>query len=184
MDRLARLADLVGQRSTIDREISAILGRPVHSGHFGEYVAGVVFGIDLNPSASARSHDGNFNDGALAGKTVNVKYATKRHGLLNLAASENLADHPDFYLVMTGPRVAPATSRGTVAPWVIHAVYLFESRQLLAVLATRGVRPGTATSVRRGLWEAAMVYPEARNQGLLMSEDQREALALFAGDRE
>jgi hypothetical protein len=132
------------RRNALDREMAAILDRPVQSGHFGEYVAAAVFGIELNPAANAEGTDGTFTSGALSGNTVNVKYATKGYGLLNLSASDDVAAHPDLYLVLTGPRAAPATSRGTAAPWVIDAVYLFESRLLLTELADLGLRPGTA----------------------------------------
>ena len=39
MDDLPALANLLRQRNALDREIARILNRPVHSGHFGEYVA-------------------------------------------------------------------------------------------------------------------------------------------------
>jgi hypothetical protein len=181
IQHLAKLADLIGKRNVIDAEIAAILSRPVHSGHFGEYVASVIFGIELNPSASAKSFDGRFRGGPLAGRSVNVKYGTTRDGNLNLGTSPNPGDHPDFYLVLTGPRATTGTSRGTTAPWTIHDVFLFESRQLLAALAARGIRPGTAASVRRELWDAATVFPEARNTQLPLAQEQRDALLLFNG---
>ena len=182
MKDLKPLAELLRRRSVIDREIAAILNRPVHSGHFGEYVASTIFGIDLNPSANARSHDGHFTEGLLAGRSVNVKYATTRDGNLNLGASTDPAAHPDFYLVLTGPRVQAGTSRGAFASLAVHAVFLFESPRLLGALAARGLRPGPATSVRRVLWDEAMLYPEARNPQMLLSQEQRDALSLFAGE--
>jgi hypothetical protein len=180
MNQLARLADLLRQRNCLDEEIGSILGRPVHSRHIAEYVAAAVFGIDLNVSASARGHDGRFESGPLAGRTVNVKYGSKRDGNLNLTESSELAHHPDFYLVLTGPRVAPISSRGTAAPWVINSVYLFESNTLLAALAARGVRPGTAASVVGSLWQAAEIYPDATNEQLLLTPEQVAMLALFS----
>jgi hypothetical protein len=166
------------RRNALDREIAAILGRPVHSGHFGEYVAAAIFGIALNPSASAKGHDGRFTDGPAAGKSVNIKYQTKRKGLLAVVASHDPADHPDYYLVLTGPRAPAATTRGTAAPWVINAVYLFESKALLEALNARGIQPGIV-GVGVQQWEDAMVYPNPRNPRLPLTPDQRAAIALF-----
>jgi hypothetical protein len=42
------------------------------------------------------------------------------------------------------------------------------------------VKIGIATSVRKHLWQAAMIYPEQVNPALILSEEQRVALALFA----
>ena len=42
------------------------------------------------------------------------------------------------------------------------------------------VKLGIATSIRKHLWQAAMIYPEQVNRTLVLSEEQRTALALFA----
>ena len=42
------------------------------------------------------------------------------------------------------------------------------------------VKPGVASSVRKHLWNAAMIYPEQVNQTLILTDEQRNALALFA----
>ncbi|MBA2598127.1 MAG: hypothetical protein H0V00_15995 [Chloroflexia bacterium] len=176
------MAELLRQRSTIDHEIATILKRPVHSGHFGEYVANAIFGIELNQSANAKSHDGRFTDGPMTGQSVNVKYQTRHRGLLNLGLSTDPEDHPDFYFVLTGPPISMGPTHDTFAPLCVDAVYLFESRSLLNELAVRGLQPGVARSVRRTLWDAAMIYPEARNPLLALNREQRAALALFAGE--
>ena len=73
MNSLAELSELIRERNSIDRKIGTILGRPVHSGHFGEYVAAAIFGIELHPSASYKGSDGYFTQGPLTGKSVNIK---------------------------------------------------------------------------------------------------------------
>jgi hypothetical protein len=179
MFNLSKLAHLIDRRNNIDNEIAALIGRPPHSGHIGEYVAAAIFGIDLHASAATKADDGRFTDGPLQGRSVNIKYGSRRDGMLNLVGSLNPADHPDVYLVLTGPTVGPISSRGLTAPWVIHAVYLFASKDLLQVLSARGRHPGIATSLRREVWEAAMLYPEPRNSLLQLTERQRADLSLF-----
>ena len=53
--------------------------------------------------------------------------------------------HPDFYLVLAGPKSGPISSRGTIRPWVISSVFLFEAEELVNALG--GARIGIATSV-------------------------------------
>lgn len=111
-DHLQRLASLVKQRNAVDREIAQILGRPALPGHFGEFVASVIFGIALTDSASQKGIDGHFTDGPLAGRSVNVKFYTKNDGLLDV----NADSPPDFYLVLAGPRTPAESSRGKTRP--------------------------------------------------------------------
>lgn len=182
MTELEQLAALIHRRNAIDSELATIIGRPAHAGHIGEYVAAAIFDIDLHSSAVTKAHDGYFRDGPLAGKSVNIKYGSRRDGLLNLAQSSDPADHPDLYLVLTGPTIGAVSSKGLAAPWVIHAVYLFESRALVEFLTGLGRTPGVATSVRKHLWEAAMVYPEASNPVFELNETQRQMLSLFRSE--
>lgn len=179
MSNLTQLAELIKRRNTIDGEIAALIDRPPHSGHIAEYVAAAIFGIDLHASASTKADDGRFVDGPLQGRSVNIKYGSRRDGTLNLVESLDPADHPDVYLVLTGPTVGALSSRGRTAPWVIHAVYLFASRDLLQALSARGRRPGVATSVLRELWEAAMIFPDPRYPIFQLTSSQRENLRLF-----
>jgi len=86
--------------------------------------------------------------------------------------------HPDFYLVLAGPKSGPISSRGTIRPWVISSVFLFEAEELVNALG--GARIGIATSVRRQLWNDAEIYPEQRTMRLLLSPEQRALLAHFA----
>lgn len=70
----------------------------------------------------------------------------------------------------------------TIAPLHVDAVYLFESQTLLAELAVRGLQPGIGRSLRRSVWDIAMVFPEAHNPRLTLSQEQREAISMFAGE--
>jgi hypothetical protein len=159
----------------VDAAIAAIVGRPALMGHVGEYIASQVFGIALQASAAARWIDGQFVDGALRGRSVNVKWYGQRDGLLDLHPSGG----PDFYLIMTGPKGSGGSSRGAIRPWTIEAVFLFEAAPLLAELRRLGVKIGTATSVRAHLWDAAELFPQQRNGLVVLSSTQREALGLF-----
>ena len=51
----------------------------------------------------------------------------------------------------------------------------------LRALEAREVRPGTAASVRKELWEAAMIFPEARNPQVPLTPQLREAFSPFFG---
>ena len=177
-DQLRRLASLVKQRNAVDQEIAAILNRPALTGHFGEFVAARIFRIALLESASHKGIDGHFTHGPLAGRSVDVKFATKNDGLLNM----NLNAPPDFYLVITGPRTQPVSSRGTTSPWVISSVFLFDASDLLQRLNKRGVKIGIATSVARYFWDEAEIYPRPGNPVLRPTSEQRSLLDMF-GDR-
>ena len=174
-DQLRRLASLVKQRNAVDQGIAAILGRPALTGHLGEFIAARVFGIALLESASHKGIDGHFTAGSLAGRSVNIKFATKNDGLLNM----NLDSPPDFYLVMTGPRTQPVSSRGTTSPWVISSIFLFDASDLLQRLDKRGVKIGIATSVARHFWDEAEIYPRPSNHKLRLTLDQRSLIEMF-----
>ncbi len=75
---------------------------------------------------------------------MNLKWYGQRDGLVDLHPSGG----PDFYLIMTGPKGSAGSSRGAIRPWVIDAVFLFETAPLLAELRRIGAKIGTATSVR------------------------------------
>lgn len=175
MDDLARLAELIGARNAVARDIAALIARPAQIGHIGEYIASRVFGLALEESASRKGVDGRFAEGSLVDRTVNVKWYARQEGLLDLTP-EAL---PDFYLVLAGPRCPAGSSRGGARPWVIRSVHLFESGELMEALTARGVKLGTATSVASGLWDAAEVYPNQRSPWLVVSDEQRRMLRLF-----
>jgi hypothetical protein len=176
---LSRIAGLLRDRNVIDREIAGIIGRPMAAGHLGEWIASQVFNIELELSAIAEGIDGVFRSGSLEGSTVNVKWYLKREGLLDTSESARL----DYYLVMTGPAGAAASSRGAVRPWCVDAVYLFDARNLRAEQESRGVRRGVASSVLKSQWAVAEIYPGAANPAYAVSADQAEMLAMFRSDR-
>jgi hypothetical protein len=179
MDDLIHLAKLVQQRNLVEREITALIGRPAGIGHIGEYIASKVFNIALEQSASHKSSDGYFADGLLQGQTVNIKWFAFREGILDITP----ASLPDHYLVLTGLKSGMMTSLGRVRPWTIDNVFLFYAQSLVNELKLQGVRIGTATSVRRHQWEKAEIYPASRNPLYQLSEAQRNALALFSSEK-
>jgi hypothetical protein len=174
---MRRVAQLLRERNAIDKEIAAITHRPMTSGHLGEWITAQIFDIQLEQSAVAAGIDGIFRSGPLQGCTVNIKWYLKREGLLDTSESARL----DYYLVLTGPPSAAASSRGATRPWRIDAVFLFDTRQLRAEQIERGVKRGTASSVVKRQWAAAEVYPGA-NPMLPISSRQAELLQLFGAD--
>lgn len=170
-------------RNAVDDEIARIICRPAKEGHIGEYVASAVFGIDLERSATHMGYDGRFTVGALSGKSVNVKYYGKREGILDI----NPSALPDYFLVLTGARAQPQSSRGTKRPWVVEAVYLFDASATVqkirrrAELRGRIAKIGDATSIWSALWDEAEVYPTNRNTALMLSDEQRLAIGKLAG---
>ncbi len=173
---LEPLAAALRERNRIDREISALIGRPAHAGHIAEYIAAQIFDIELNESASAKGTDGRFRSGALRDRTVNIKYKSSNDSLLDI----NPAALADFYLVMTGPIRPAMTSRGTSAPWVVSHLYLFEATRLLGHLLSRSVKVGIATSVAQAYWQEAELFPAQRSSLLALTEVHRNQLLLFA----
>jgi Resolvase, N terminal domain len=129
-------------------------------------------------AANAAGYDGHFTAGALAGRTVNVKTYGKREGLLDMKSSSPL----DYYLVFTGPKAAAASSRGTLRPFCIDAVYLFDAHRLRIDLGERGIKFSEATSVRAVHWDEAEIYPRPNNPLLVVSDAQQRQLAMFRGD--
>jgi hypothetical protein len=175
MHDLEQLANLIHQREAIDDQIAALIRRPALIGHAGEYIAAAIFDIDLHPSATQKGSDGLFTRGALAGRSVNIKWYSKQSGLLDM----NAEALPDDYLVLAGPRTAAASSRGATAPWRIESVYLFDAQELAASLQERFMKPQIATSLRHEYWAAAEIYPAQRSARLILSDEQHSLLALF-----
>jgi hypothetical protein len=171
-----RIADLLRDRNALDEEIAAVIGRPMTSGHLGEWLADKIFAVELEPIAVAAAIDGRFTSGPLTGRTVNVKWYLKREGLLDVTDSDAL----DYYLVLTGPASPALTSRGGTRPWCIESVYLFDAKGLLAQLRARGVKTRVASSVRGEQWTAAEIFPKPTNPLLVVEPDQAALLRLFA----
>ena len=179
MKRLNGLSELVARRNAISTEIAAILGRPAELGHLGEFIASVLFDIALEPSATNRGFDGRFTKGLLSGKTVDVKTYAKREGIIDLRTK----DLPDYYLVLSGPRSAAATSKGKGRPWVIDGIHLFDAKELVSSLLSRGLRVSVATSVAAHYWTAAEVYPKQTCKLLELRPDQRSWVEAFGRHR-
>lgn len=165
----SRITELIKQRNIIEQESSKILGRPFIIGHVGEYIASQIFDITLNTSASAKSHDGYFNRGAIKGSTVNIKYYSRKSSILDLCKDEN----PDYYLVLMG-----SSDKKEFAPWDIESVYLFDSKDLVKEIEGK-VKMGIATSIRKELWNAAMVYPNNINKKIVINNESLEMLRLL-----
>ncbi|HEX7302988.1 hypothetical protein [Lentzea sp.] len=164
MNELKRVAELIEERNRVDAALSACIRRPALTGHLGDWIAAQIFGIELRQGA--KGVDGRLADG----RTVNIRWNLKRDNLLDLRE-----DGPDVCLVLSGPKAAAETR-----PMVIDAVYLFDAAQVVADLRARGRKIGVASSVRQELWEAAEVYPR-HNPSFVLTSEQREFLALFAG---
>ena len=174
-ESLARIAALLGERNRVDASIAKVIDRPVTAGHLGEWIASQIFDIALAESAANQGFDGRFRSGSLRGCTVNIKWYMKRTGLLDTTEFPDL----DYYLVLTGPASPSGSSRGISRPWCIQAVFLLEARQVRAGQVARGVRSGIASSVIRKRWDAAEIYPQARNPLLIATPEQVQLLQMF-----
>ncbi|HEU5374239.1 MAG TPA: hypothetical protein VFV38_02280 [Ktedonobacteraceae bacterium] len=175
MNKLDDLADLIKEKNEVDAKIANIVGRPAQVGHAGEFIASVLFDIQLHHSATHKSSDGIFQSGPLTGRDVDIKWYLKHEGLLDL----NPTAPPDYYLVLAGPKAGAISSRGSVRPWKIEFVFLFDAQQLLAALRPRGVKLGIATSVVSEFWVKAEIYPTQRNHMLMLSDEQKQQLTRF-----
>ena len=175
VDDMIRRAKLIKERDKIDREIAKLINLPAQIGHAGEYIAAAIFDIHLKESASNKAIDGRFLNGPLQGSRINVKWYTLDQNLRGVSANA----HPDFYLVLAGPKASTTSSKGTTRPWGIDSLYLFHTPSLLDALEAQGVKFGVATSVRWTLWDEAVVYPQQRNSVLPLADEQRRLLSLF-----
>ena len=107
---LEKLAALLRQRNSIDDAIAALIDRPAHSSHLGEFVAAEIFDIKLAESAVQKGSDGHFTSGPLAGQSVNVKKYSLDNGILDIRSDPNAV--PNYYLVLTGPTTLRQCRRG------------------------------------------------------------------------
>jgi len=169
-DKLIELAKLIQVRNDLETKVSSITGRPLIIGHIGEFIASELFDIELNSSANQKGYDGLFRSGHLAGKSVNIKYYSRKGRILDM----NKSSSPDYYLVLMG-----SSEEKFNAPWDIETVYLFNTNELTKDIEGK-VNIGTATSIRKELWRSAMVYPEYNNTELLIEEEKREVLKQFS----
>jgi len=177
LDALHELAHRIRTLNDALVEIAAVLRKPAQVGHAGEFIASIIFDIDLHGSAAHKDHDGHFNARSpLAGKTVNIKWGTRDEGGMDLSRTAVF----DHLLVLLGPRATAAVVASNHRPWLISSVYLFDPSEVIRALSASGVGVGVASSVRRYRWDAAMVYPQANNPRLPLTDEQRSLLTLFA----
>ncbi len=151
------------------------IGSTCHTGHIGEWIAARIFDIELENAANAAGIDGRFTTGLLAGRTVNVKTYGKQEGLLDMKSTAPL----DYYLVLSGRRSAPVSSRGALRPFCIDGVYLFDEHRLRTTLGERGIKFSEATIVRAVHWDEAEIYPRPHNPLLVVTDAQQRQLAMF-----
>lgn len=175
MSNLARLAELLHARNTVESNIANLLDSAVNLDTVGECIAATIFGITLVPSAQHREFVGIFANGALAGRTVDVQWYPRREGVMYIHSNPV----PDYYLILAGPKQESSTARALVNPWIITTVYLFDGYQLLTALRERGVQIGSHTSVIHQIWERAEIYPMQQNHLLSLTAEQRQLLHLF-----
>lgn len=174
-DPIRHVAELLAERNAIDASIAQIIGRPVASGHLGEWVAAKIFDIELEGSASAAGVDGRFRSGPFQGRTVNIKWYMAHQGLLDTTEVAAF----DYYLVLTAPPSLAGSSRGVARPWCIDSVYLFDARQLHREQEARGVKRGIASSVAKQQWADARIYPVAGSAHPPVTDSQAALLNLF-----
>jgi hypothetical protein len=170
---LDRLAGLLHQRHRIDLDIATIIGRTPERGHIGEFIAAVVFDIQLNQSASQRGFDGHFRSGPRATRRVNIKFYGRCEYLLDLS----LSGTPDDYLVLVGSSPKAPGSSIQTRPRLIDAVYLFDAAKLHCALQAKNLKLGTAASVAKPLWEPSKIWPGVVSE--MVSDQQAEMLNRF-----
>ena len=99
--KLVELANLIREHNAVTARISQLVGRPDQVGDVGEYIAAAIFDIELNPSASAKGHDGLFRPPSpLVGRSVNVKWGTPFEGGMDVSPDAPVDDH----LALVSPR--------------------------------------------------------------------------------
>lgn len=176
MENLEQLAMAIRNKNAVDESIARITGRPAQIGHTAEYIASTIFGVKLEQSSKTKSVNRRFTTGALRGKSVDIKWYTRMEGLLVIDPDTP----PDYYLVFTGPIGSSTSSRETMHPWLISSVYLFDVNELLGQLDMDRFKPGTATSIAKQLWQEAELYPEQKNDMLVLNAEQLRLLSLFS----
>ena len=104
-----------------------------------------------------------------------MKFYPKREGVLDIDRKHP----PDYYLVLAGPESSATSSEGSPRPWCIKEVFPFEAAPLVARVLARGVRVGTATSVRNQEWDRARIYSASSVDPPELAKHQIDALRFF-----
>lgn len=175
--KLAHLAELIEKKTEIDAEIARLVGRPATMNHVGEMIAALVFDLHLEPAAAAKSYDGVFRGGALAGQKVKIHWLARMEGSLDV----NPNALPDLYLVLAGPAPEAGPVKEKTRPWTIEHAYLLDAREVARQLSLRQVKMGAATSIPKKWWEAGELYPNPACRLLRLLPAQVEMLARFSG---
>ncbi len=174
-DELVHLADLIRTRNSAVKSIATFVGRPATVGELGEFIASLVFDIQLDPAGATQGISGRFTAGKVRGKNVSVKWYGRYEGVL--AINEDAL--PDFYLVMTGPKGETNDWSRQVPAWSIDYVFLIGAQALTQELLKRGVRISQTTSLREEDWDRCEMYPNPRCPYLTLTDEQRAMLNLF-----
>ncbi len=196
------LADLIKKHNENGKEITQIINKGAKIGDVGEFIASQIFYIDLEESGNNKGSDGKFSKPShLAGKSVNIKWYTKRgaSGVLDLPKDlpDNLSEAkekdllPCYYLVLTGAKSKDDGSKKKSWSWSIDYVFLFKARKLICELRNRvnnrtkrKIKIGTATSLWKSDWEKAQIYPVPSDPPLSLkrtiTKDQEDKIKLFS----
>ena len=121
-EELRPVASLIKLRNRVDREIAATIGRPAHPGHMGRFVAAAIFDIRLYKSATHRGLAGPVHQPATRWHIGEHQEVTQ----LTRGVGRPAGRTPDFFLVLTGARAAPASSR-RISPGSPRVPFVFES---------------------------------------------------------
>lgn len=176
METLHRLATLIQRRNELEKEISAVIQRPVALSYLGEYIATRIFPIRLIKNAAHPTIDGYFYEGPFTSCSVNIKWYAMREGILDITPGFL----PDYYLILAGPLPGVTAQLGLRSrPWLIHSIHLFDACALVDDLEERGLKVGPASSVRRELWDAAEIYPRPNDALYSLTDEQRSLIELF-----
>ena len=178
-DELERFADLVRTWNAINRALGRFLGRSASSGHITEDIASRIIHILLEQRANHPVSDGTFTAGALAGKSVNVKWRGGGSRTVNVKDVNHL---PDYFLSFVGPKKSAITDPSPgYHPFSIKEVCLFEAETLATLLREKGKEKGHMTSVQKQVWDQARIYPQHEHSPIRLTPEQETMLALFTG---
>ena len=172
MTKLSDLSNLLKKSNDQGREISKLIGnKPMHTGRIGEFIAANIFKIKLHPNARTEGSDGIFRNFPPCKNTVNIKWYTRRESILSMKKD---GVEPSYYLVMTGPE---KRCKEISRPLVIRSVFLFNTEELRKDLKVEIKR--NATSINKGLWEKARIYPANTNKTLILTSEEKGKLEMF-----
>ncbi|MCX7925443.1 MAG: hypothetical protein N2554_06485, partial [Fimbriimonadales bacterium] len=133
MEDLYQLANLVQQRNQLEHAMAQLIGEPFTPAKVAEFLARRVFGIH---SDEGTPFDGYFTEGALAGKSVAIRYLPERGRLYSFKASLT-EPQSDYYLLMVGADGRRKHALQVSTAFTIDAVYLVDARHDAPLWETR-----------------------------------------------